>query len=141
MNIKVDYIPLNDCKDRFLYQINSRNLSYGVYNEETKGFVGIRNKFGENYLFTEYHYDIGSPCGTVFPKKELIKIPDDFSPYSTLEVIDDKSKRPIKFDKPIFEGGKGWFYKDTGESDKNISPISIENDKLFEFLKATENKE
>ena len=30
-------------------------------------------------------------------------------------------------------------YKDTGESDRNISPVSIENDKLFEFL--MENKE
>ncbi len=32
------------------------------------------------------------------------------------------------------------YHKDTGESDKNISPVSIENDKLFEFLKGMENK-
>ena len=25
--------------------------------------------------------------------------------------------------------------EDTGESDKNIRPVAIENDKLFEFLK------
>ena len=136
MNIKVEYIPLDQCKDRFLYKINSRNLSYGVYSEETKEFVGIRNKFGEDYLFTEYHYDTGPPFGTVFPKKELIKIPDDLSLKVQIGTIDEKSKRTVKFDKPIFQGGKGWFYEDTGESDKNISPVAIENDKLFEFLKS-----
>jgi hypothetical protein len=137
MNINVDYIPLDQCKDRFLYQINSRNLSYGVYNEENKGFVGIRNKFGEDYLFTEYHYNNGMPHGTVFPKKELTKIPDDLSIKVQLGTIDEKSKRPVQFDyfKTISEGGKGWFYTDTGESDKNIRPLAIENDKLFEYLK------
>lgn len=132
--MKVNYIPLSDCKDRYLYLINSRNLSYGVYNDQTKGFVGIRNKFGDNYLFTEYHYDNGLPFGTVFPKKELIKIPDEIELKETLGTIDHKSKRVVEFDKPVREGGKGWFYKDTGESDKNIIPISVNNGKLFDFL-------
>ena len=102
-------MPLDECKDRYLYQINSRNLSRGVYNEQTKGFIGIRNKFGDDYLFTEYHYDIGpSFGGTVFPKKELGKIPDDLELKETLDTIDEKSKRPVKFDKPISEGGQGW---------------------------------
>lgn len=132
--MKIKYIPLNDCKDRCLYQINSRNLSYGIYNEQTKGFIGIRNKFGHDYLFTEYHYDNGPPFGTVFPKKELIKIPDDLELKETLGTIDEKSKRSVKFDKPISEGGKGWLYEDNGESDRNIRPIAISNDKLFEYL-------
>jgi len=138
--IKVNYLPLNKCKDRYLYQINSRNLSYGIYNEKTKGFIGIRNKFRQDYLFTEYHYDNGPPFGTVFPKKELGKIPDNLELKETLNTIDHKSKRPVDFDKPISEGGRGWFYKDTGESDKNIRPIAVNNDKLFEYLKGIENE-
>jgi len=63
----------------------SRNLSYGIYNEKTKGFIGIRNKFRQDYLFTEYHYDNGPPFGTVFPKKELGKIPDNLELKESLE--------------------------------------------------------
>lgn len=138
--MKVKYLPLNECKDRHLYQIHSRNLSYGVYNEQTKGFIGIRNKFGDNYLFTEYHRDADPTFGTVFPKKELGRIPDDLELKETLGTIDNKSKRPVEFDKPISEGGKGWFYADTGEGDKNIMPIAVSNIKLFEFLKEIENE-
>jgi hypothetical protein len=65
------YIPLEECKDGYLYRISSRNLAFGVYRAEAKGFVGIREKFGNEYLFTEFHYDTGAPFGTVFPKKEL----------------------------------------------------------------------
>jgi len=133
--MKIHYIPLSECKNRYLYRIHSRNLSYGIYNEKTEGFIGIRNKFGDDYLFTEYHYDIGMPYGTVFPKQELFKIPDDLELIETLGTIDNKSKRSVEFDKPIREGGKGWFYSDTGESDKDIHPTAVPNEKLFEFLK------
>ena len=63
-----NYIPLSECQGRYLYEIDSRNLSIGVYNPDTKGFIGIRTKFGDRYLFTEYHWDTGSPpYGTVQP--------------------------------------------------------------------------
>jgi hypothetical protein len=70
------YIKLEDCKDGYLYKIFSRNLGYGVFNKNDNGFVGIRNKFGSDYLFTEYHWDTGAPFGTVHPKEEICKIPD-----------------------------------------------------------------
>lgn len=69
-----DYIKLEDCKERFLYKIFSRNLSYGVY-DGNSGFIGIRNKFGMDYLFTEYHWDTGPPFGTVHPKEEICEVP------------------------------------------------------------------
>ena len=132
--MKTEYIAITDCKHRHLYQIHSRNLSYGIYNEETKGFIGIRNKFGDNFLFTEYHYDIGSPFGTVRPKKELGKIPESLELKEYLGSIDYNSKRPVDFDEPVAEGGKGWFYIDSGESDSNIEPVAVNNEKLFEYL-------
>lgn len=64
-------IPLEACRHGYLYKIWSRNLTFGVYNEKSKGFIGIREKFGYEYLFTEYHWDVGSPLGTVNPKEEL----------------------------------------------------------------------
>lgn len=60
-------IPINELKHRGIYKIRSRNLSVGIYNEVTKGFIGIREKFYMRYLFEEYHWDTGAPYGTVEP--------------------------------------------------------------------------
>ena len=67
----MNYIKIEDCIDHGLYQINSRNLTFGVYRAECKGFTGIREKFGNQYLDTEFHFDTGSPFGTVTPQKYL----------------------------------------------------------------------
>lgn len=36
-----------------VYKLQSRNLTVGVY-DGNEGFIGIREKFGDEYLFTEY---------------------------------------------------------------------------------------
>ena len=64
-------IPKIDCKDRALYRIRSRNLLFGVYREETGGFLGLREKFGSIYVFEEYHWENGPPYGTVHPLEAL----------------------------------------------------------------------
>ena len=69
------YIRINDCKHRHQYKLRGRNLECGVYMGESKGFVGIREKFGHRDLDTEYHYDTG--FGTVLPIKELGICPID----------------------------------------------------------------
>ena len=72
-----DVIPLSECQHRHLYRLYSRNLSCGVYNQETKGFVGIREKFGLRFLDIESHYDTGSPFGTANPIEDLGPIDED----------------------------------------------------------------
>lgn len=72
-----DMLPLSECKPRWLYYIDSRNLSMGVYNAENKGFIGIRTKFGARFLDTEFHWDTGEPFGTAIPYEALEQIPDD----------------------------------------------------------------
>jgi len=57
-------VPMAECVSRRLYKICCRNLSYGVYDGK-EGFIGIREKFGHEFLFTEYHFDQGPPFGTV----------------------------------------------------------------------------
>lgn len=85
-----EYIKLENCKHGYLYKINSRNLDYGVFNEKDKGFIGIREKFGQTYLFTEYHWDTGAPYGTVTPIEEISKIPDDIKiDENETHVLDD----------------------------------------------------
>jgi hypothetical protein len=68
-------IPLPECVHGGLYRINSRNLRLGVFRQHSKGFVGIREKFGTHFLFEEYHWDTGEPFGTVCPQEFLEQCP------------------------------------------------------------------
>jgi hypothetical protein len=70
-------IKIEDCKDGFLYIIDARNATIGIYSKEEIGFVISRYKFKSNYLYLEYHWDIGTikpeetQHGTAKPIKEL----------------------------------------------------------------------
>lgn len=68
-------IPLDECVDRGVYEIRSRNLAVGVFRKATGGFIGIREKFGSRYLFEEYHWE--SPAfATVRPVRLIEMLPD-----------------------------------------------------------------
>ena len=56
--------PVTPLVPRGIYRIHSRNLDIGVFNG-VDGFIGIREKFGSTYLFTEYLWEQGPPFGTV----------------------------------------------------------------------------
>lgn len=74
-------IKIEDCKDGYLYHIKARNARFGIWRKEDLGFVIRREKFKEVYLFTEYHWDVGTikpeleHFGTVTPLKEIVKAP------------------------------------------------------------------
>jgi hypothetical protein len=55
---------LEECVKGRLYQIACRNLRFGVYDGDG-GFIGIREKFGSKFLFTELHWDKCTSFGTV----------------------------------------------------------------------------
>ncbi len=74
---KLIYLPLKECRPRHIYKLNSRNLKYGVFNPKDNGFIGIRTKFSNRYLFTEYHWDTGPPYGTAKPIEDLGLIDDE----------------------------------------------------------------
>ena len=69
------FIPLDQCEHGWLYHIRARNFRLGIYNKAEREFVGIRTKFGNRYLFGEYHWDTGPPLGTVKPIVKLVKSP------------------------------------------------------------------
>jgi hypothetical protein len=70
------YIPLDECKHGVVYRIYSRNLTHGVFHNVTQGFIGIREKMGDVFLFSEYHWDTGPPFGTARPLEELGPLPE-----------------------------------------------------------------
>ena len=65
------HIPIEACRDRHIYRLQSRNLRYGVFCKKRKGFIGIRTKFDSRFLFMEYHYDNGPPFGTARPIEDI----------------------------------------------------------------------
>lgn len=53
-----------------IYKIRCRNLSYGIWDGK-EGFMGIRTKFGNEFLFTELHWDASESFGTVMDAKDI----------------------------------------------------------------------
>lgn len=97
-----DCITLENCKHGFLYLLAARNLSLGVYDEGTKGFIGVREKFRRRYLDVEFHWDTGEPFGTASPIKELDKLPaglvsdnDSVTLYKWLEEAERRFKQLV----------------------------------------------
>jgi len=86
-------IPKSECKHGYLYRIHSRNLAFGVFNEPTGGFIGLRTKFGSIYAFEEFHWDNGEPCGTVQPQEELEKLPEGIEVDESLGSVCGNCKR------------------------------------------------
>ena len=86
-----NWIPLTECIDRKFYLIYARNFWYGVFSKEEKGFIGIRTKFGQRYLSTEYHWDTGEPHGTVKPYEILnIDLPENIA-------LDEHNKELLEY--------------------------------------------
>lgn len=83
-------IPLSECKNRVLYQIRSRNLDFGVFCQETNGFIGLREKCSYIYTFEEYHRDLGGHLGTVTPIRELPEILPS-------EILMNLSNKPLEW--------------------------------------------
>jgi len=73
---ELDYFPLAYCLHGHVYRLSSRNLGLGVYDAERKGFIGIRSKFGDRFLFMEEHTDVGPPYGTAYPTARVGYAPE-----------------------------------------------------------------
>lgn len=126
-------IPLEQLLRGHLYRLQSRNLRQGVY-DGRGGFIGVREKFGYRYLFTEYYYT-GSD-GTANALEDLGPIPDDIQALEDLGTVDRGTNRLVAFDRPVAEGGRGWYYIDTDDTDQNIDAVTVSNVALFDYLES-----
>jgi len=127
-------ISLSGCKKRRIYKLLGINLRYGVF--DGYRFIGIRKKFGFRMLDTEDHWDTGPPFGTARAEEDTgIDVPEEIVlRLCEGNIVDKITRKNVAFDRPIFEGGKGWYFIDTGESNADIAPIAFENKRLFDFL-------
>jgi len=71
----MDYLKINEMEEGYTYYIHARNAKIGIWFGKHKSFVISRHKFGDNFLFEEYHWDIGAPFGTVRPVEKIERSP------------------------------------------------------------------
>lgn len=124
------YIPVTDCKVGHIYTLNSRNLDFGAFTIQNT-FIGLRTKFDDTFLDDELHHDLG---GTASPLKEISVLPNTIPLKLDLGSYDLVTKEDVAFDKPVADGGKGWYFIKDGKSSKNIRPCRKFNKELFEYL-------
>jgi len=125
-----DLPVISKCIKGRVYKLSCRNLHYGVFDGE-EGFIGIRTKWGEQFLFTEFHWDQGAPHGTVRHAIDLgIDLPKDIEPSTHLGTIDDITKKPVE----RIEDGRAWRFIGEKERDIAIQAMAVPNPGLSGFL-------
>lgn len=124
-----NYINLSLCKERGVYKLVSRNLSLGIFTNNY--FIGIREKFNTKYLSAEIHHDAN---GTAKPIELIEYTPSNLELKIFLGTYDKISGKEVKFDCPVSDGGKGWFFVENGLSSLDIIPIAKNNANLFNYL-------
>lgn len=143
--VLTDFISESACVVGRVYRLRARNLRIGVYVGE-RGFVGIREKFAELRLDTEYHFgEPGNVVGTAIPIEDLGPLPDGIVCALDLGTRDSVTGRDIHYVNDIpnphdgLEGVMGWWaYTDTGEVCPKVPGCLAHragNAPLFAFLK------
>lgn len=139
-NRNPDYLKMPDLVERALYRLDCRNLSVGVWDAKSRGFIGIRTKFGSRFLFIEYHWDTGEPYGTVCPVARIgLELLPSGIPLKEYLGSADYAGKAVEFkpDDPV-KGGIGWWYyvDDHTPVPKDVRFGVQENRLLFDWLDA-----
>jgi len=129
-------VPIAECVLRRLYKVKARSLDgeFAVYDGQ-EGFVGLRVKFGAKFLSREFHWDQGPPFGTVFKLEDTgIDLPGHISLCADPGTVDEVTGKWVSFDKPIADGGRGWYFTETDVASEDIKPVGKSNIELFDWL-------
>lgn len=130
------WLPMSRCKEGVIYEIYARRMWFGVYSKRKRGFIGIREKYNERFLFTERHWNTGSPFGTAKPVKKIGAVPDDIPLEEHLGTIDKKTRRRVEHP----GGFSDWRFVGARRTSKRIQPIAVQNDELFRYLEGIEKR-
>lgn len=131
-------IEFKDLVKGNVYKLTSRNLSIGVFNG-VDGFIGIRTKFGNRYLFTEIEWDQDKNYGTARALGQLGAIPEDIILREHLGTECEYCHKPVNFDMTRPERER-WHHNDDTLicEGKGYGPVTISNKKLFAVLEEFE---
>lgn len=137
------HIPLTACVRGHLYRVQSRNLVLTAF-DGVDGFVGIREKFGSRYLFTEHHWDTGPPHGTACPLEDLGPLPEGILPAENLGMICQKTGRLLRWvpDQQDPHALGNWIYQDSDEPIPAYESrtVTVNNPTLFDLLDAMKQR-
>lgn len=81
-----DYIKIPDLKNLGLYEIQARNGAYGIWIAKEKGFFLSRIKFGDNFMFMEYHWDCPA-WATAKPIRFIEQAPFEEADFDYVEKV------------------------------------------------------
>jgi hypothetical protein len=85
----MDYIKIPDLKNLGLYEIEARNGKYGIWIAKENGFFLSRHKFGDNFMFMEYHWDFPE-WATAMPIRFIEQSPFEESDFDFVEKINSQ---------------------------------------------------
>jgi hypothetical protein len=87
-------IKIPDCKNNFVYELDARTASIGIFNSKKMSFKVVNYSFGDLYIIEEDHWD--NCNGTAKPIKELCQV--DRLLKNDEEMIDFIMEMKIKYD-------------------------------------------
>ena len=142
MNLdRKNIIPLSKCRNGWVYKLSSRNLTFGVFVQAANGFIGMRKKFGHQYLATEYHSDTGEPFGTAYPEEELEPAPPGLVLKENGPLINDENNRVVLRESGTeYSAVQIYRYADTADICDSGEIVLSSNQPLHDYMLAVENK-
>lgn len=135
----MEKIDMDALEDRRVYRIRSRNLLVGAWRAEVKGFIGIREKFGSEYLFTEYHHDADPHVGTVSAMEPLdVVVPEEIELVEGFSVCKtcNQPDQWVRENPP--NAAPGHWAHHNGDVSHEVRPVLRTNQALFDLLKWAE---
>lgn len=128
-------LRMEELEDRQVYRLQSRNLVVGVWNQETSGFIGIREKFGDEYLFTEYHWDFSTTYGTARPLEKIdgLVVPEEVALKESMDPLCEAHDLAMKFDRS--PGALQGVWSHIVDGAECGSPYTRTNQQLMAFLR------
>lgn len=135
------YLPPAECKRGHVYRLSSRNLAFGVFApEKENGFIGIRDKFGSRYLFTEHHWDNGAPYGTAKPLEDMGPLKDPhIALLDTLPTACGYCGERLEFKRDLEDAH--WEHITGDGSCTKPYPVGGTNHPLYQALEAVEREQ